>query len=930
MAQVVVPAGNPNSFVSRYPFGTYYGYERSAMIYTAGEIGSSGNITQIGFYTASVSTPGNAPTKIYIKTTTASSFAAATTVAAEEAGATLVYDATIPASSFTANSWVNVPLTTPFAYNGTSNLEVIVETNATGAGNEDATSKRFRMTELGVNRFQIWATDNAAPTTAGTLATPRPNIQLTGLTAPNCAGPTAPVVSGITTTAASVAFTPATGATNYTVTYTPQGGTATTVTPAPTASPISLSGLTPGTAYTVTIASNCAGSTTSQQTTIGFTTLANAPANDNCAGAVLLTAAATCTTTNGTVSGATQSQAPSTCSQATSSTALDVWYRFVATGTSHVVTVAGGFDGVLEGFSGACGTLTSLGCIDAIGNGETLTLTGLTSGSTYYVRYYAFEDSSLPQPTNGAFTICVTNPATSTGPANDNPTGAIALTIGATCTPVNGTNTGATTTTVNGYVNGTNPNTACGIAVSPKDVWYKFTTAASGAGSTAVRIQVTGAPAGYLRLFSSPGGAATGPFTEIACASGRANNTVSEPLVAYGLTPNTTYYVFVAGFGSTDTQGAFTICATSLPDNDAAVQAIYTLGKTPAGSPVTVQAVIRNAGGSPISSVPVSLTVAGVTTFTNAQLTGTIAPGTAATVTFTAYTPATAGNNTITVSLLADDVASNNTLTFAQVVTTNVLSYANNTAFDPQLSVGFGITSTAAFVARFTTAEARTLTAVTAGLGGVASGGVNPTVGNTVYGVAYSSTGALLGRTPNYVVTTADIGTRKTFTFATPISLAAGTTFHVGMVQTPPVDAATRYFPMATLPQSPTQPGTFFTVAAAGGTLTDAAASNLGIFVIEALADRVTGTSAALNRAISLYPNPSTNGEVTLSVQNAKAQNGLEVQIINTLGQTVYTKGQLRDNFENKLNLSHLAAGMYTLKVKSGDEYTIRQLSLTK
>lgn len=146
--------------------------------------------------------------------------------------------------------------------------------------------------------------------------------------------------------------------------------------------------------------------------------------------------------------------------------------------------------------------------------------------------------------------------------ANDDPAGAIALTLGSTCVPVNGTNANATTTPVNGYVNGTNPNPACGIALNPKDVWYSFTTAASGAGSTSASIQVTGSAAGYLRAFSTTGGAA-GPFTEIGCASGGNNNTVSAPLNLTSLTPSTAYYIFVAGYGSADTQGAFTICASS-------------------------------------------------------------------------------------------------------------------------------------------------------------------------------------------------------------------------------------------------------------------------------------------------------------------------------------------------------------------------------
>ena len=142
-------------------------------------------------------------------------------------------------------------------------------------------------------------------------------------------------------------------------------------------------------------------------------------------------------------------------------------------------------------------------------------------------------------------------------PVNDDPTGAIALTLGTTCTPVNATNEGATTTTPAGYA-----NPGCGVAVSPKDVWYKFTTAASGVGSTYVRLQVTGAPAGQVRVFSAASNA--GPFTEVGCSSSGDNNTVAADLGLSPLTPNTTYYVFVSGYGSGDATGAFTICATGL------------------------------------------------------------------------------------------------------------------------------------------------------------------------------------------------------------------------------------------------------------------------------------------------------------------------------------------------------------------------------
>jgi hypothetical protein len=90
-------------------------------------------------------------------------------------------------------------------------------------------------------------------------------------------------------------------------------------------------------------------------------------------------------------------------------------------------------------------------------------------------------------------------------------------------------------------------------------VWFKFTTAATGVGSTVVNIQVTGSPAGQVRVFSAA--TAAGPFTQIGCAAGTTNNTAAGPVRVAGLTPNTTYYVSVSGYGSGDTPGAFTICA---------------------------------------------------------------------------------------------------------------------------------------------------------------------------------------------------------------------------------------------------------------------------------------------------------------------------------------------------------------------------------
>jgi hypothetical protein len=220
---------------------------------------------------------------------------------------------------------------------------------------------------------------------------------------PVCNAVTSLSVGSITATTASVSFTASAGASNYVVTTSPATSTYTA-----TASPVSLTGLTAGTSYTVNILTNCSnGGTATTGTTFG-----TPPANDNCAGAINLVSGTSCTTTAGTVARATQSQAASACTGSTSTSALDVWYSFVASGTAHTVTLASAFDGVLGIFNGDCGSLTSRTCADGTGAGgtESISLTGLTVNTRYYIRVYPYTSSGSPAPTvaNSGFTICVT------------------------------------------------------------------------------------------------------------------------------------------------------------------------------------------------------------------------------------------------------------------------------------------------------------------------------------------------------------------------------------------------------------------------------------------------------------------------------------------------------------------------------------------
>lgn len=139
--------------------------------------------------------------------------------------------------------------------------------------------------------------------------------------------------------------------------------------------------------------------------TYSYTSTLAAPANNDCAGAILLTEGTTCSPTAGTIAGATASTPTTTCDGTAND---DVWYRFVATSANTKITVDGStnFDAVFEVFSGTCGALTSVACQDSSLNDgvESMQFGNLVVGQTYYVRvfdWYAYFPTSLN------FTICV-------------------------------------------------------------------------------------------------------------------------------------------------------------------------------------------------------------------------------------------------------------------------------------------------------------------------------------------------------------------------------------------------------------------------------------------------------------------------------------------------------------------------------------------
>lgn len=255
--------------------------------------------------------------------------------------------------------------------------------------------------------------------------------------------------------------------------------------------------------------------------------------NNTCATAVTLTVNAACTSGNNTTATATGDPAAS-CFTVENG----IWFKFVAPTFGTYVTISTdfgstNFDTQLALYSGACGSLTQIGCDDDGGTGtnSVLTSTCLTPGQTYYVMLDGYAGDI------GTFCINVTAPNI---PHNDWCSCANTLLLNGTCQ--NGT-------TINAD-NDVTSAVGCQSTGANGEVWYTFV-----ADSTRVTFNITSSTIGNIEfnLLRGSCSALTGVAT--VCSASPLNYTATN------LTIGATYYVMVSSLNSN--QGNFQICATS-------------------------------------------------------------------------------------------------------------------------------------------------------------------------------------------------------------------------------------------------------------------------------------------------------------------------------------------------------------------------------
>lgn len=205
-ADHIIGNGTSNSYYS--PMCNYYNNSYAEMIYPASELGGAGTITALSFDVASSSSLDYSSLKIYLGTRSSSTYSSTSDWTPFD-GLSLVYSRT-NGSVGSATGWETYTFDTPYEYNGTDNLVVVVSRR----GDDYTGSLKYNYTN--VANTTLYKQQDADMNyefpegVTGSRGYYRPNIKLTisGLVCgdEHCADPTNLVVSNVTATGATLTW----------------------------------------------------------------------------------------------------------------------------------------------------------------------------------------------------------------------------------------------------------------------------------------------------------------------------------------------------------------------------------------------------------------------------------------------------------------------------------------------------------------------------------------------------------------------------------------------------------------------------------------------------------------------------------------------------------------------------------------------------
>jgi hypothetical protein len=406
--------------------------------------------------------------------------------------------------------------------------------------------------------------------------------------------------------------------------------------------------------------------------------------------------------------------------------------------------------------------------------------------------------------------------------------------------------------------------------------------------------------------FAISGTAATTPATYNANSVGLASGCVSAAsATAAPTTLASTSFRPATRFGYLNTN-----------NNDVAVESVSSFGNiaTTLGLATPISAIVRNKSNVALTNIVVTAAISGANTYTNSQTIPTLAAGASVTVNFTSWTPTALGSNVLNVSVPADQVNTNNNFNFN---TTSTCYFSGQGQSGVSYSSGVGFNTGSGIIS---TPILNSVSSTIAGVN-VAIASETANVGNTVFGVLLSSTGAILAQSPNTVLVAGDLNTIKTFTFPTPIAVAANQQVHVGLGQT--ANATAGYFPLGSY-VNPNLTTVYNTSALTGGTLTLLTA-NLGQLGLEAVFSgtcALLGTNSFSSNSFTVYPNPARD---LISIEGSNGANITSYKVADLNGRVVKSKESINATAA-QINISDLQSGVYMMTINSDNGSAVKKI----
>ena len=255
-----------------YPVNNYYNYSMTQQIFLANEMNGAGTINSISFdyaYSSAMSSKSNVD--IYLKHTTQSTFSSSDFI--DTIGAIKVYHGTLNCHQ----GWNTFNFTTPFQYNGTDNLVVIVDDNS---GAYNGNSYTFHAHAAGASRTLYYYSDSYNPdlgdlsSFSGTKSTATNRCNTTfGMACDSTITCVAPNIYDYSFDNESITinWVAGNGETSWELRYKVSSSSNWT-TETVTTSPYTIDNLTPNTSYTIEMRSDCGSGEYSDWTGFNVTT----------------------------------------------------------------------------------------------------------------------------------------------------------------------------------------------------------------------------------------------------------------------------------------------------------------------------------------------------------------------------------------------------------------------------------------------------------------------------------------------------------------------------------------------------------------------------------------------------------------------------------------------------------------------------------